>query len=125
MSVLVPMVEANSSTSRSHRQRETLLRSFLQTFSLRPQNYLAVRIVSEALELRTLARAHMPTLIGGTRRHIILNSLMWLKCVLHLQVLHALGDLFLERLIALELAPVHHLIWFVYLSIILLLIYLH
>jgi hypothetical protein len=35
---------------------------------------------------------------------------MWLKCVLHLEILHPPGDLPLQSLISLELTPVHHLI---------------
>jgi len=36
---------------------------------------------------------------------------MWLKCVLHLQILHPSWYLLLQCLIPLELTPIHHLIW--------------
>jgi hypothetical protein len=58
--------------------------------------------------LRTLGLVPTRILTAGTRRPIILNSLMWLKCVLHLEVLHPSRNLFLQSLIAMILAPIEH-----------------
>lgn len=50
---------------------------------------------------------------------------MWLKCVLHLQILHPSRYLLLQCLIPLEFTPIHHLIWLCLLLCLLLVIYLY
>ena len=110
MLVLAHMEAASSSTLGILHQRKMFRLLLLQVFSLSHRNCLEVKTGSEDPDLRTLARGHMQTLTGGTRRHIILNSLMWLKCVLHLQILHPPRYLLLQCLISLEFTPIHHLI---------------
>jgi hypothetical protein len=105
------MAVASSSTLGILRLRRTCRPVSLRVFSRSHRNCLEARTGSEDPDLRTLARGHMRTLTGGTRRHIILNSLMWLKCVLHLQILHPPRYLLLQCLISLEFTPIHHLIW--------------
>jgi hypothetical protein len=75
-----------------------------------PNNHcsLEVRSDSRGRGLRTLAQVPMRMLTAGIKRLIILNSLMWLKCVLHLQVLHSSRYLLLKMFIPVILAPVEH-----------------
>ena len=80
----------------------------LLRFSLSSHSCLDVRSASGGRELRTLAQVPTLMLTGGIRRPIILNSLMWLKCVLHLQVLHPSRYLLLKSLIPVMLAPIKH-----------------
>jgi hypothetical protein len=111
MLVQVHTEAVSSNTSEILHQRKMYRLLWPLVFSLSLQNYLEVKTGSEDPELRTLGRGHMRTLTGGTRRHIILNSLMWLKCVLHLQIFHSPGNLLLQCPITLEFTPIHHLIW--------------
>jgi len=102
-------VEVSSSSSSSRHRRRTCHRWSPLVSSRSLRFCSAVRSVSRGRDLRTLAPAPTLMLTGGIRRPIILNSLMWLKCVLHLQVLHTSRYLPLQRLIPMVLTPVQHM----------------
>lgn len=101
-------VAVSSSSSKRIPQGKSCRQWSHHSFSPLSQYSSEVRSASGALELRTLGLVPTRILTAGTRRPIILNSLMWLKCVLHLEVLHPSRNLFLQSLIAMILAPIEH-----------------
>ena len=111
LSVQVLMEVASSNTSRNHLQERKAAHPWSSGIN-RWASRISLEMTEDSKTLRESYQDQEATQMStnGIKRHTTLNSLMWLKCVLYLKVLQALGDLTLESFVALELTPVHHLL---------------
>lgn len=116
MWVQEPMVQSASNTSsqgRSHPEG-TVHPPSTQVKLSSPFRSSARTRDSKTHDSSILAPVSTQTSTNGIRKPIILNSLMWLKCVLYFEVLQAFRNLPLETLIALELAPIEHRVFSIF-----------